>query len=368
MIGIATTLKDAKAVALWEGVLRRMAVHFTPEYGKSRTRELLEEAAALAFPPLGDDAWDFQSGIEIDDQLEPLIRRLHRGRARDQDATQRGALSQSGHEEPLRVAGIRSHFANDPDTLAVFESMLRRGAGGEVNEPVLGARERNEAVARLWAFMGEPSRAMEEPVSGVGGVNGDSETQLLREVVDIVRKEDLKRVRTLTQPEMHRELEESGWQGMEIRTIVAHVRAEEVDVAALREDGTESSRPVPPVVPLEEERPVGTNKPARWGMGALAVMVAIAMGVWALRSGSLDSPTRVARHNASNADMAAAVDLRTKAAEDCAAARWKTCVEELDQAKQADPDGDESDEVVKERQTAKAGMANPARAGNGSTN
>jgi hypothetical protein len=360
MIGVVTSLTAACDPGLWNGALRRASAHFTPLYGKDLTRELVGRAARRAFPSGGEEPWDYASGVAIDDYLNRLIaklRRLHRPRP--------GNLGTKMLEQP--VADIRDRFAADPEALGVFEATLRKTSGEPLAEPPLSVHVRSRAILRLWRYAGTWSERLTDVALSVrvSLKNGRSEKHLLEGALLTLEKEDAKCVRTLDEGDLDEELRDQGWQPSEIRAMVQEALAKKSSVRepmVASEVVTESARPIPPVVPYEPRQRRAAPSKTRGAMITMAVAALLLLMVWAKRSGHLDSATSVARLTNVNTNKTSAAELREKASRDCAAARSKECLEELDQAKEIDPDGDRESEVAVERKKAELLLLSDAEA------
>jgi|HubBroStandDraft_2_1064218.scaffolds.fasta_scaffold92152_2 hypothetical protein len=355
MTGIATTLSEARSKPIWEGVFRRMAVHLTPQYGETQARALLMEAARLAFPPSASEPWDFEAGIAIDDHLQPLVARLGLRHASQSDAHSEASQSAPPRTAPVRFDDVRARFANDGEVLAVFETLVHRAAGEPYVEPALDSRARARAMTQLWRHLARwlevPSGApLRERTLGAQPmlVEDSSEDARAQWVIRTLKEEDEKSVRTMDAEALRQALGDLGWSEATIGRMAAEL--------LLAERGTEtheSERPGPQVVPIVASRRSEAKRERKW-IASIALGVMALVSLWALRSGNLDAPSKVAAVQRGTDDKRMAMDLRQKATLDCAAARWKTCVEELDQAKETDPEGDQSPTVKKERQAAEA--------------
>ena len=303
MIGIATSRSAARDESLWNGVLRRAAVHFTPKYGKDLTRELAQNAAVLAFPrpegaPNGEDAWDFMSGVAIDDHLHPLILELYGRQAGSQNAPNR--VEMTPH---LIREDVRKRFVGDEEVLALFDLLLKRASGEDGVDALLEGSSFGAAVMRLWRFIGPSTVRLDSASSTLRSADAGSEEAHARGVLESIEEEDEKRVRTLTLAAIEEELGQLGWQPAEIGAMARTVLDEEPD---------EITRPVPPVVD-DGTRRLGTAKESRrrtsartrWFMGLAAVATMLILTVWARSYGVLDTKADVARDTENEGGVAA---------------------------------------------------------------
>jgi hypothetical protein len=111
------------------------------------------------------------------------------------------------------------------------------------------------------------------------------------------------------------------------------------------------------VVPVSDTRRPPGRAMWKWFFAAAVAATVVIISVWAVRSGNLDSPRKVAGANEPLPNKEAAFDLRQRAATECAGARWKACLDDLDLAKESDPEGDQASEVTLERQKAEHSLA-----------
>jgi hypothetical protein len=362
MIGIATSLSEARDIHTWEGVFRRMAVHYTPQFGKTATRAILLDAARLSLPPDGKEAWEFMPGEGLDDHLRLVIGHLRQRSPPNRGYAEANAPNGMGVSEalPMELNGVRSEFAHEGDTLAVFDAVVRRASGEEPAEPELDKRVRDLAIRQLWRSVAKwQERLAESPSTTlVSRSSLASERVVLQKVADLLDAEDDKLVRTMKPRQLEQALREAGWQDAEIRTMATTLLAEG---AASRP--VDSDRPLPHVIPVSSSRRPLSPPGVKWAVGGAVVLATLLISVWAWRGGLLDSPRKVAAATAPMADTRAAVDLRRRAEQDCHALRWKECVEDLDQAREIDPDGDQGRDVATLRDRAATGLILSADAG-----
>jgi hypothetical protein len=362
MIGIVTSLSEARDIHTWEGVFRRMAVHYTPQFGKGATRSILLDAARLSFPPNGKEAWDFMRGEALDDHLRLVIGHLRQRSPQNRDYAE--ATARSGMEfseaPPMDLNGVRSEFAHEGDTLAVFDALVRRASGQEPAEPELDKRVRDFAIGQLWRFVAKWQERLGDLPSTtlVSRSKLASGRVVLQKVADLVDAEDDKLVRTMQPRQLEQALREAGWQDAEIRTMATTLLAEGVLSRPV-----DSDRPLPHVVPVSSSSRPPTPPGVKWAVGGAVVLATLLISVWAWQGGLLDSLHKVTAATGPMPDLRAAVDLRRKAEQDCQALRWKECVEDLDQAKEIDPDGDRARDVANLRGRATTGLTDSADAG-----
>lgn len=110
------------------------------------------------------------------------------------------------------------------------------------------------------------------------------------------------------------------------------------------------ARPVLPVLPMTARR---RPRPVVMWLAAAAV---IAVGGTAIAYVALHPPAPEAigpaPDTSASANLAAAADLRQRAAAACNAERWIACLSDLDKARALDPDGERTPEVKTLRQRA----------------
>jgi hypothetical protein len=317
------------------------------------------EAARLAFPPDAKESWDFEAGIAIDDQLQPVIGRLALRSASQGDSPGEASQLAPARAVPMRFDDVRAHFAQDREVSAVFETIVDRAAEQPYAEPALESRARARAITQLWRYLARDyptgsEASLRVRTLEVGAKSPEAQSSQgsqFRRMMEILNAEDEKLVRSREEDDLRQGLVDVGWNEGEIHAMAAELLGSGAEIEA-----KDSDRPGPQTVLIAEARRSEAKRERKWiafiALGAVALV-----SLWAWRSGNLDPPRKVAELHQVNGENQVAMDLRRRAAEDCATSRWKACVDELDQAKRMDPDGDRSPAVLKERQDAKAALA-----------
>jgi hypothetical protein len=105
---------------------------------------------------------------------------------------------------------------------------------------------------------------------------------------------------------------------------------------------TKATEPAPPRAPRDFEKRRTRSRPAVVWLSAAAAFGAVAGGAV---DAAFRMPGGVASPAPSERDLAAAADLRRQASAACDAKQWSVCLADLDKARAADPDGDDTPAV-----------------------
>jgi|SRR5579859_5219113 len=140
--------------------------------------------------------------------------------------------------------------------------------------------------------------------------------------------DEMDAVLAMTPEERRRELREAGFDLEKV-----HARADAL--------GTEPTRPDPVVV----------LRPKRRRLAVVVAGVALAAGIALVVDRAL-APAPVAAHHSEEAPAERARALRQEAREACAARSWARCKDELNEARDLDPDGDQAPEIQALRHAA----------------
>ena len=161
----AKTLEEARDLSRWGPACNAVLVLAAGEYGPKLALDLLGQVCEWAIPPDGKHPWPYETGMALEDHLEPLFEKVRDHRRRDPNVTRRAGEAEwhpTGPEESPEALTIgldkrqwmakkmRERLATDPEALAVWEWALRPTAKNEAACPT--GKVRDHARTRILRY------------------------------------------------------------------------------------------------------------------------------------------------------------------------------------------------------------------------
>ena len=152
----AKTLEEARDLSRWGPACNAVLVLAADAYGPKLALDLLGQVCEWAIPPDGKHPWPYDTGIALEDHLEPLFEKVRDHRRRDPNVTRRAGEAEwqptgpADSPEALTIEldkrrwmakKMREQFAADPEALAVWEWALRPTAENEAACPTGSVRD-----------------------------------------------------------------------------------------------------------------------------------------------------------------------------------------------------------------------------------